>query len=89
MSSSLIDPLYTIFKQALETSGVLYESEDEFVAHVVDCYVESLSPSKRLPLAYLDEFREDIANEVYEMLLKTTYGHFSFGAYKNSKLKST
>ena len=75
------DPLYQLFEESLLDQSVQFDCEDQFVAHVVDLYVEGLVRGGHLPGQYLDSIREDIADEVYEMLLKKTCGHFNLKAY--------
>ena len=87
MQKTPADPLYELFEQSLLDHAVLFECEDQFVAHIVEQYVLSLGQMGSLPMQYLDSIREDIADEVYEMLLKKTYGHFNLKAYFSSKLK--
>ncbi|MBC86769.1 MAG: hypothetical protein CL677_06275 [Bdellovibrionaceae bacterium] len=89
MKVEIQDQLFCLFKESLEISGVLYETEEEFVSFVVERYIESTNLLDRVPLAFIDDFKEDLANDVYDMLLKTTYGHFSLKEYRKSKSKST
>ncbi len=84
MSVKTDDHLYRIFEIHLLNEFIEEESEDTFVVSVVDQYIDSLKKTASLPLAFIDDIREDTANEVYNMLLKKVYGHFSLQHYRNS-----
>lgn len=84
------DQLYNIFENMLFTVHVDDHNEDEFVSEVVDKYLGHLKKLGQLPGQFIDDVKEDIATEVYDMLLKKIYGHFNLHEYRlfNGVIKS-
>ncbi|MEZ4873846.1 MAG: hypothetical protein R2827_16720 [Bdellovibrionales bacterium] len=70
MQLKAIDPLFLIFSASLEDDNAPFDSEDEFVAHVVEVYMSELKSAGNLPVQFEDSLREEFAHEVYDMLLK-------------------
>lgn len=78
------DQLYNIFEDLLFTVHVDDHNEDEFVSEVVDKYIGQLKKLGQLPGQFIDDVREDLASEVYDMLLKKIYGHFNLYQFRLS-----
>jgi hypothetical protein len=79
------DELYIIFENQLFTAIVEEESNDEFIARVVNEYANRLSRRGVIPLSHRESILADLHDEVLTMLRKRTYGHYNLAAFRKAQ----
>ena len=84
--SSRKDPLFRIFEQHLFNAMVEDETTADFVGRVVTEYIKSLAAIGSVPHGHRDTLEIDLREEVFEMLRKKTYGHFSLNEFRKNKV---
>ncbi len=89
MSMNVDDPLYQIFEQHLHSG--LYDAQpvEAFVRDVVEFYFYNLMKTGNIPHHTQDDLREDLSQDVQEMLRAKIYGHFGIGEYNRVRRKKT
>lgn len=84
-----MDPLYSIFEQHLFNALVEEETNEEFLTRVVADYMDRLKANGTLiAREHMDDIRSDLREEVFEMLRKKTYGHFSLAEFRRAQIPS-
>lgn len=78
------DLLYIIFEKHLYCSKLADENEESFVCTVVGEYMSTLQKSGSFPGHLLDDIKEDLATEVFDMLRKKIYGHYNLFQYRQT-----
>jgi hypothetical protein len=76
------DPLYQLFEQHLYNCLFDEETSDQFVYRVVADYLEHILKTASIPIKVSEFVENDLRDEVREMLLKKTYGHFSLAEFR-------
>ena len=76
------DSLYEYFEYHLFELDSTNESEERFIIRVVENYIKGLEAKGHLILEHAAEIRDDLQEEVCEMLKKKIYGHFNITAFR-------
>ncbi len=83
------DQLYAIFEQHLLNALVEEESTEEFLNHVVQDYLMTVTKNGIIPQEVRHTVEDDLREEVLEMLRKKTYGHYSLKEFRRAKTPAT
>lgn len=83
------DELYTFFERHLFSSDMESITHIEFVNNVVEDYWSHFSSTGTILEKYAIEIREDLEDEVFEMLRKKTYGYYSIQDFRQAVSKKS
>ncbi len=85
----LDDPLYQVFEEHLHSG--LYDDQpiETFVRDVVDFYWTALLRGGHIPHRLQDIIRNDLSQDVQEMLRAKIYGHYGIGEYNSLRRKKS
>lgn len=81
---AMADLLYRLFEHHLYNALVEDETTDDFLTHVVNDYLEHSEIQTRVSPGHRDDIKEDLREEVLEMLRKKTYGHYSLTEFRKT-----
>lgn len=89
MSINVDDPLYQIFEDHLHSG--LYDAQpvEAFVRDVVEFYFQNLKKTGHIPHHMHDSLRNDLAQDVQDMLRAKIYGHYGIGEYNRIRRKKS
>ena len=89
MSTFHEDPLYQVFEEHLH-SGLYDEAPvEQFVRDVVEFYFVALNRTGHIPHRMHEHLRNDLGQDVQEMLKVKIYGHFGIGEYNRIRRKKS
>ncbi len=89
MSTNVDDPLYQIFEEHLHSG--LYDDQpvETFVRDVVDFFFHNLMKSGNVPQHMHEPLKNDLIQDVQDMLRAKIYGHYGIGEYNRIRRKKT
>ena len=76
--------LYECFENHLQEVGLESESNELFIARVLESYITQLLEAGFNLGPYAEEVYEDLQEEVLEMLQKKIYGYTSVGEFRKA-----
>ncbi len=85
MSTGVPDQLYQIFEEHLHSG--LYDGlpVERFIQDVVDFYWRSLIKLGYVPQQLQEQLKDDLIEDVLEMLKVKIYGHFGISEYNRTR----
>ena len=77
-----IASLFDCFERHLENLDVVFETQDLFVAKVLEDYIINMCGLGFTMGEFAEEIYEELQIEVTEMLQKRIYGHYDINSYR-------
>ena len=85
MSTPRDDQLYTIFEERLLSGEFDDQPTEVLLADVVDRYLTWLGADRAVPVHMRQTVRNDLLDDVRDMLRLKIYGHLGIGEFNKSR----